>query len=345
MFLCSRGRRDGNRVAVVELLNHSQPPNLDARNRSDGRSALMLACSFGHHEIVTLLLAHTPKLSIDLQDNEGLNALMHCSSSGWIEIARLLLTQQPAPDMTMRTNGGSTAIALARNTEMKRYLTFWKGPEMCAAAAGGDLAVVTALLQTGTDVDYQSETGATVLINASKYGRFAVVRYVLANQPRPSLLLKDNNGLDALHHASVGDHQECMHLLLTTKTRNGFTPRLPLPASASTKCMKKACSAAFSLNVWQSGCHFCGLVTCAACVPHTIAVFAPRDNKPMPVCDSCYTTRYRQNMNTLMIACARGKPDAQLQTVQAILTFKPLPRLDDQNSVFYFHSTISFLFN
>jgi ankyrin repeat protein len=228
MLLCSRGRRDCNRDAVAALLGHgggALAPNLNARNARDGRTALMLACSFGHMECVRLLLAHgsggsggsahSTRLAIDMQDHDGLTALMHCSSSAHVDIARLLLSSQPPPDMTLRSATGATAIALARSPEMKRYLTFWKGPELLAAAAAGDLASVVALLQTGTDVDYQSvQTGATALLVACANGRFACARHILANRPAPALFVRDADGMDALHRASAGDHQECAHLLL-----------------------------------------------------------------------------------------------------------------------------------
>ena len=332
MLLCSRGRRDCNRDAVAALLGHggggALAPNLNARNARDGRTALMLACSFGHMECVRLLLAHgsgnssssgrssSTRLAIDVQDNEGLNALMHCSSSAHVDIARLLLTQTPPPDMTLRSHSGATAIALARSPEMKRYLTFWKGPELLAAAAAGDLASVVALLQTGTDVDFLSpQTGASALLEACAHGRFTCARHILAS--RPALFVRDRDGLDALHRASAGDHQECAFLLLNVANQRArFEVREPLTpaalalikagsagsggsasggsasgsasgsggAGSGEACMKTACGKSFSLGVWRSACHLCGLILCSSCAPFSHSFTAGAD--PVPLCEA-----------------------------------------------------------
>lgn len=117
------------------------------------------------------------------------------------------------------------------------------------------------------------------------------MRHILAHVPRPSLTVADARGLDALQHASAGDFRECAHLLLTTRARVGFEPRLPLPAAAV--CMKKSCSQPFSLLNSQSGCHFCGLVLCTLCAPESFAVFAPRDSKPVSLCVCCFVVRIK----------------------------------------------------
>jgi hypothetical protein len=80
-------------------------------------------------------------------------------------------------------------------------------------------------------------------------------------------------------------------------------------------CMKTACAKQFSLGVWRSACHLCGLILCSACAPYAHAFSAGAD--PVPLCESCHKARCRPGTTALMVACSRGRPDAQIHVVEA----------------------------
>lgn len=106
--------------------------------------------------------------------------------------------------------------------------------------------------------------------------------------------------------------------------RTRFEVRAPLTPAAMAAvsflgggeaCMKTACAKQFSLGVWRSACHLCGLILCSACAPHSHAFSAGAD--PLPLCESCHKARCRPGTTALMVACSRGRADAQIDVIEA----------------------------
>jgi ankyrin repeat protein len=85
------------------------------------------------------------------------------------------------------------------------------GPQIMQAAASGDTVLVTALLDTGTDVNTQSEFGVTPLMAASAKGHVDTVKVLLAQGSNVSL--KDKMGLTARNYAENSGHKEVVEVL------------------------------------------------------------------------------------------------------------------------------------
>ena len=83
--------------------------NVNADRDKYANTALHLASSRGHLDIVRLLL--TEGADITIADNDGMTALHWASSRGHLDIVRLLLTE--GADITIADNNGRTALILA----------------------------------------------------------------------------------------------------------------------------------------------------------------------------------------------------------------------------------------
>ena len=86
------------------------------------------------------------------------------------------------------------------------------GEDLLKAAAAGDLAQVRALLEKGTDIDHQAQTGATTLIVASQEGHEEIVQALLAKGAEIDHQAK--NGFTALTIASQNGHEGVVQALL-----------------------------------------------------------------------------------------------------------------------------------
>ena len=85
------------------------------------------------------------------------------------------------------------------------------GPQIVEAASTGDAIKVTALIDTGTDVNTRSEFGVTPLMAASAKGHTDVVRVLLAQGADVSL--KDKQGLTARTYAMNSSRKEIVEML------------------------------------------------------------------------------------------------------------------------------------
>lgn len=85
------------------------------------------------------------------------------------------------------------------------------GPQIVEAASSGDAIMVTAVIDTGVDVNTKSEFGVTPLMAASAKGHTDVVRILLAQGADVSL--KDKQGLTARVYAQNSNHKEIVEML------------------------------------------------------------------------------------------------------------------------------------
>ncbi|GAB1300907.1 KN motif and ankyrin repeat domain-containing protein 3 [Apodemus speciosus] len=79
-----------------------------------GQTALMLAISHGHQDMVAALLACGA--DVNVQDADGATALMCASEYGRLDTVQLLLAQ-PGCDLTILDNEGTSALAIALEAE------------------------------------------------------------------------------------------------------------------------------------------------------------------------------------------------------------------------------------
>ncbi|XP_052021434.1 KN motif and ankyrin repeat domain-containing protein 3 [Apodemus sylvaticus] len=107
--LTSVGQED---MAVVQRL--FSMGDVNAKASQTGQTALMLAISHGHQDMVAALLACGA--DVNVQDADGATALMCASEYGRLDTVQLLLAQ-PGCDLTILDNEGTSALAIALEAE------------------------------------------------------------------------------------------------------------------------------------------------------------------------------------------------------------------------------------
>lgn len=205
-------------------------------------NALMMAVIGGHTEIVKLLLA--AGVDVHAKHRTGDNALIMAARQRSYrthapppdsEILRLLLDRGADPNAVGAW--GVTAL-ISANTAEKAKLLIARGanPEardeqgrtaLIKAAAGGDVAVVKALLGSGADVNATDKTGSNALLQSlslenNAYGEERRTLFERRLEVARTILLKksvdvntpNNDGETALMRAVRLDNVELVKLLL-----------------------------------------------------------------------------------------------------------------------------------
>ena len=136
---------------ITELL--SADPDLVAKHREDGWTALHLASYYGHPEAAGLLLARGADVSLR-SSNSMENTPLHAAVAGrQFELVKLLL--ENGIDVNATQHGGWTALH--------------------GAAQNGDARLTALLLANGARRDAMSENGGTALSLASAAGHAEIV--------------------------------------------------------------------------------------------------------------------------------------------------------------------------
>jgi ankyrin repeat protein len=177
-----RAARDGETTVVRKLLQ--QKANVNATSNVSGVTALILAATAGHEQIVDALLE--AGAAPNTTDQYGSTALMYAASKGHAGIVNILLQRnadvniQSPPDQL-----DSTALTLA--------------------AGNGYDAVLELLLPAGADIDWQTRRdGFSALMLAAELGQASAVNLLLSAGANPGL--KDRKGKTACDLAAAGGH-------------------------------------------------------------------------------------------------------------------------------------------
>jgi ankyrin repeat protein len=154
--------------------------DINARN-NNGQTALMLACSGGHKDVVQFLIAKGADVNLTTTAQIITAMKMSAGFSGTAEIYSI----------------GSTALIFA--------------------SEHGHKEVVQLLLSKGAKVNAKTDWGDTALLNASAYGHKEVVQMLLAKGA--DVNIKTQNGATALSVASRNGYHEIAELLTKAGAR------------------------------------------------------------------------------------------------------------------------------
>lgn len=132
------------------------------------RTALMLAASCGHFQILKILLTSHPDLEDNVKDEKGYNGLFYATYFGHYESCRMLLELGSNPNVL----------------EISRQLT----PLLLAVEQGHE-RIVELLLQHGADLDYVSPQGSTVISIAKETGNERLYVFFLKLQQSSNVVL------------------------------------------------------------------------------------------------------------------------------------------------------------
>ncbi|CCH41444.1 Ankyrin [Wickerhamomyces ciferrii] len=206
-FTLHEAARDGKILTVKGLV--AENPKLVLKKDLDERVPLHWAASFGHLEIVSVLLNPTkfqsdsiPKeqkikpFTIDIDefvDEAGWTPLHIASSVGNLDIVQLLLKNDPEPDVNLQSNNGSTPIHLATS---KKHL-----------------GVVKELIKHGASVRIKDKRSQYPLHRAASIGSLPLVETFIKEGKSP-INAKDSAGWTAVHHALSEGHGDVAVLLV-----------------------------------------------------------------------------------------------------------------------------------
>jgi hypothetical protein len=147
-------------------------------------TALRLAVSLGHQEIVQILL--DAGADVNAQSLYfGSTPLWIAAGEGHLEIVRTLL--DAGADVNAQNDGGTTALSNAASEAQRDIVRMLldagadvdKGEALIRAAWDGHQKIVRTLLDAGADVNVQNRSEDTALISAAKKGHYRVARTLI----------------------------------------------------------------------------------------------------------------------------------------------------------------------
>jgi len=224
----------GHVDVVRVLLRHNAEANLSSR---DNESPLIQACHRGHDSIVRELLQASNIKINQKRKTDGATALFVACREGAIECVRQLLTNDLILINNSKTNGRSPLFIasffghneivemLMDHSHKMRKKQMNHGQldvnqcdskgftPLFVAAQNGHTKIVTMLLKNMADVNQAEQRGHTPLWISALRGHVEVVR-VLLSHPNIDIDYKDLSGVTALWAACQNNNSEVVELLL-----------------------------------------------------------------------------------------------------------------------------------
>ena len=111
---------DVHKDVVKLFLHHSERIELNARG-NNGETAFMIACEFGHKEVVQLLLENS-NIDLKARDNHGWTAFINACSRGHKDVVKLLLDHSERFDLNAKDNNGRTALMIASQKSIVKLI-------------------------------------------------------------------------------------------------------------------------------------------------------------------------------------------------------------------------------
>lgn len=213
---------------VVKLL--LTVPDIDVNAQDgDGNNSLGLAAYWGHENIVKLLLQN-PKININIQDRlEGNSPLIDATEQGHANIVKILL-QATGIDVNQQSFDGSTALITAVNKGFENIVN------MLLTVQGLDIN-----MRAYNSVEKEGN-GNTALIEAVIQGRENIV-YWLLQERQIKINIQNCEGYTALMLASSEGFENIVNLLLhmadiniNIRNKDGMTAYMLAVKNNQTAC-------------------------------------------------------------------------------------------------------------
>ena len=147
-------------------------------NEEIGCTALMLACAYGHLEVVQLLLKANANPNHE-REGTGITALLIAVQEGFSDIVQQLL--EYGADPNIRDKNGCTAIHYIM------ILDDTETPKSSKKTMSDKLEILQLLIVRGINVNIMDETGRTALMMASINGFTEVVKLLLQAGADPNI--------------------------------------------------------------------------------------------------------------------------------------------------------------
>ncbi|WP_298723679.1 ankyrin repeat domain-containing protein [uncultured Oceanisphaera sp.] len=209
----------------LELIEASIAHEVDINAiTAQGETALFIAASLGHPEIVRMLLQYAPPLEIDKANSEQWTPLMAAVASGHTEIVSLLLNAGAEPDRRV-------PMSEEKNSSARQVALLSDDPDMIALF---DPQAAKALQQK-----YELTLNTLALFEGAVSGDSALIETGLSALNalgHPDTVI-DENGWTPLMHAAANGHVDTVSQLINAgfdvNQRLGEEEMTPLMAAAA----------------------------------------------------------------------------------------------------------------
>jgi ankyrin repeat protein len=213
--------------------SYIQPGEIDIVNtcRNNGESPLAIACSFGHTEIVEMLLRY--KADINKCGDSGESPLYIACQDGHLDIVLQLLDKKVNTDVNKCRDSGESPLYIACqnghldivlqlldnkvNTDVNKCRKDSGTSPLYIACQNGHLDIVLQLLdkKVNTDVNKCKDNGASPLYIACQNGQLNIVLQLLDKKVNTDVNKCRYNGASPLYIACQNGHDKIVEILLT----------------------------------------------------------------------------------------------------------------------------------
>ena len=242
--LLLRAATQGSLVLVRALLSH---PTCDLMARDEeGNTALHIAASSGHHDVVEELAGKYSEPTAG-KNSKGHTPLHLSCSKGWTKCVNILANTFPG-ELQMKDNDGHLPADAAHLNKHDKIVTLlhYKGEALQPKANGLSCSMLSKNERTPEVSSGGSTTVSIVtscLLRAAKQGSLVLVRALLSH-PSCDLMARDEEGNTALHIAASSGHHDVVEELAgryseptAGKNNQGHTPLHLACSKGWTKCV------------------------------------------------------------------------------------------------------------
>lgn len=232
---------DAASTSVLSPASWYPPIEVDSQTDSNHDTALTVACSGGHEDLVQLLLNRGP--DVEHRDKKGFTSLMLAATAGHAKIVEILLNNQAELEaQSERTKDTALSLAcssgryevveilLARGAN-KEHRNVSDYTPLSLAASGGYVSIIKLLLTHGAEINSRtgSKLGISPLMLAAMNGHASTVKLLLDMGSDINAQIETNRNT-ALTLACFQGRVEVVSLLLDRKAnaehraKTGLTP-------------------------------------------------------------------------------------------------------------------------
>ncbi|XP_039518129.1 ankyrin repeat domain-containing protein 26 isoform X2 [Pimephales promelas] len=219
----------GDVAKLRQLAKKNDLNQLDKENRT----ALHIACSCGHTDVVQFLVES--KVKLNLCDNQNRSALMKAVQCEQDRSVSLLLEHEADPNL-VDINGNTALHLAARIPSLPVALQLLEhSANINAQNKDGNTPLMLAvmenhtdmtelLLKEGADVNVKNQEQRSALMIVACNGQISMVRLLL--QYDADIMVKDDKGWSSDDYAVMNGHHACSHLIIEhgTKRRSLQSP-------------------------------------------------------------------------------------------------------------------------
>ncbi|XP_060527199.1 ankyrin repeat domain-containing protein 17-like isoform X2 [Cylas formicarius] len=180
----ANGTRHGNNIVIT-------PIDLDSQTDSNHDTALTLAASGGHDELVELLVSRGA--DIEHRDKKGLTSLILAATGGHEKVVEVLLNH---------------------NADIEAYSERTKDTALSLACSGGRYEVVELLLTRQANKEHRNISDYTPLSLAASGGYVNIIKLLLSHGAEINSRTGSKLGISPLMLAAMNGHTAAVKLLL-----------------------------------------------------------------------------------------------------------------------------------